>query len=97
VIGEFESIKYLGSFAQRVGGFVVDVKFRVVCGWMKWREALGVLCDKKILMRLKGEFYRSVVRPCGSECWAVNRRIEQSVADVRMLRWMSARVQEKME
>jgi hypothetical protein len=29
---------------------------------MKWREALDVLYDKKIPMKLKGKFYRIVVR-----------------------------------
>ncbi|XP_050444261.1 uncharacterized protein LOC126847894 [Adelges cooleyi] len=42
---------------------------------------------------LKGKF--SVVRPAmlyGSECWAVDKKAEQrmSVAETRMLRWMSA-------
>ncbi|VFQ75973.1 unnamed protein product [Cuscuta campestris] len=59
----------------------------------KWRLASGVLCDPKISPRMKGKFYRSVVRPamlCGAECWAVKkthvRRLH--VAEMRMLRWM---------
>jgi hypothetical protein len=61
---------------------------------MKLRETSGVLCDKKILMRLKGKFYRSVVGPTmlySSECWVVDRRIELSmnVTEMKMLRWMS--------
>jgi len=44
-------------------------------------------------MRLKGKFYKNVVRPTifyGLECWAVYKRIEQSrsVAKIRILRWM---------
>jgi len=37
VIGEIESFKYLGPFVQRNEGFVVDVKHRIKCVWMKWR------------------------------------------------------------
>jgi len=59
---------------------------------MKWREASGVLCVKRIPMSLKSKFYRKVVRstmPYGSKFRAVDRRIEQSlsVAEMRMFRW----------
>lgn len=71
------------------------VKHRIKCGWIKYRDLLGVLCDTKILMRLKRKFYRSLVRPTmiiyGSECWMVDKRIEQSMSfvEIRMFRWMS--------
>jgi hypothetical protein len=61
-IGEVENFIYLGLFLQKVGGFGMDVKHRVKCGWMKWRESSGVLCDNRIPMRLKGKFYKSVMR-----------------------------------
>lgn len=53
----------------------------------------GVFYDK-IPMRLKGQFYRSAVRPImfyGSRCWVVDMIIEQSmsVAGMRIVRWMS--------
>lgn len=38
-------------------------KHRIMCGWIKWRGASDVLCDKRIPMNLKVNFYRSVVRP----------------------------------
>ncbi|KAF3624979.1 putative signal peptidase complex subunit 1-like isoform X1 [Capsicum annuum] len=62
-------------------------------GGMKWRLALGILCDKKVTPKLKGKFYRVAVRPVmlyGAECWPVkNSHIQKlKVAEMRMLRWM---------
>ncbi|XP_070002810.1 uncharacterized protein [Nicotiana sylvestris] len=70
-----------------------DVTHRIGVGWMKWRLASGVLCDKKVPPLLKGKFYRAVVRPAmlyGTECWPVkNSHIQKmKVAEMRMLRWM---------
>ncbi|KAF3647209.1 putative pre-mRNA-processing factor 6-like, partial [Capsicum annuum] len=61
--------------------------------WMKWKLVLGVLCDKKVPPKLKGKFYRVVVRPAllyGAKCWPVkNSHIQKmKVAEMRMLRWM---------
>jgi hypothetical protein len=62
-------------------------------GWVKWRQASGVLCDKKVLNKLKGKFYRTVIRPAmlyGTECWVIKGQHIQkmSVAEMRMLRWI---------
>jgi len=62
---------------------------------MNWREAsCRVLCDKRILIRLKGKFYKTVVRLViiyGSECRAIDKTMKRSmnVADMRILRGMS--------
>ncbi|KAE8681859.1 Detected protein of unknown function [Hibiscus syriacus] len=68
----------------------------VEAGWLKWRAATGVLCDKKVPLKLKGKFYRMAIRPAllyGSECWAIKkdhvRRME--AAEMRMLRWAYGR------
>ncbi|XP_070008390.1 uncharacterized protein [Nicotiana sylvestris] len=60
---------------------------------MKWRLASGVLYDKNVPPKLKGMFYRAVIRPAmlyGAECWPVkNSHIQKmKVAEMRMLRWM---------
>lgn len=45
---------------------------------MKWRrEAVGVLCDKKLLLKVKEKFYKTFVRPAtmySSEYWAKIRK-----------------------
>ncbi|XP_070049343.1 uncharacterized protein [Nicotiana tomentosiformis] len=63
VIPKRESFKYLGSIILGDGEIDGDVMNRIGVGWMKWRLAFGVLCDKKVPLKLKGKFYRAVVRP----------------------------------
>ncbi|XP_060182503.1 uncharacterized protein LOC132612201, partial [Lycium barbarum] len=93
VIQKKDSFKYLGSIIQRNGEIDDDVTHRIGAGWMKWRLASGVLCDKKMPPKLKGKFYKVVVRPTmlyGAECWPVKKSHVQKmkVAEMRMLRWM---------
>jgi hypothetical protein len=62
-------------------------------GWMKWCQATGVLCDKRVSQKLKGKFYRTMIRLAmlyGAECWPTKRRhIQQlSVAEMCVLRWI---------
>ena len=69
------------------------VSYRIKAGWMKWRQASGVLCDKRIPQKLKVKFYRTAIRPAilyGVECWPTKRRHVQqiSVVEIRMLRWI---------
>ncbi|KAI0489142.1 hypothetical protein KFK09_028984 [Dendrobium nobile] len=71
-----------------------DAISRIQVGWMKWRNASGLLCDRKVPLKLKEIFYKMVVRPAmlyGAECrpLKVKHNIKLSVADMRMLRWMS--------
>jgi hypothetical protein len=49
-----------------------DVSHRIRAGWVKWRQTSDFLCDKKVPNKLKGKFYRTVIRPAmlyGAECW----------------------------
>jgi len=60
---------------------------------MKWRLASRVLCDKKVLQKLKDKFYRVVVRPTmlyRAECWPIkNFHVQKmKVVEMRILQWM---------
>ena len=79
---------------QRDGDIDEDVSHRIKAGWMKWRQASDVLCDKRIPQKLKGKFYRTAIRPAmlyGAEYWPTKRHVQQiSVAEMRMFRWICA-------
>ena len=88
-----DTFRYLGSMLQSNGDIDDDVCHKIKAGWMKWRQASGILCEKKVPRKVKGKFYRTAVRPAmlyGAECWPTKRQhIQQmSVAEMQMLRWM---------
>ncbi|KAL6520057.1 hypothetical protein OROHE_017200 [Orobanche hederae] len=96
IVPRTDKFKYLGSIIQKEGELEDDVTHRIKAGWLRWRAATGVLCDKKVPLKLKGKFYRSAIRPAmlyGSECWAMKKSLESKLeaAEMRMLRWSCGR------
>ena len=53
---------YIGSMFDAKGGSTTDCKNRVGLGWNKWREVTGVICDKKVTVKLKHKIYKIVVK-----------------------------------
>ena len=47
VVPRKDTFRYLGSMLQRDGDIDEDVSHKIKAGWMKWRQASGVLYDKK--------------------------------------------------
>ena len=83
------SFKYLGSIFTSEGGSQADVNNRIIIEWMKWKEVSGVMCDRKMPVKLKDKVYKTIIRPAmtyGSECWAVNKKDENKLnsAEMRM-------------
>ena len=53
------------------------VSHTIKSGWMKWRQTCGILYDKRVPKKLKGKFYRTIIRPTmlyGAECWPTKGR-----------------------
>ena len=48
-----ESFRYLGSMLQYNGEIDEDVSFRIRAGRVKWRQASGILCCRKVPQKLK--------------------------------------------
>ena len=36
---------------------------RIQSGWKSWKRVSGILCDRRISLRIKGRVYKTVVRP----------------------------------
>ena len=79
---------------KNTSGMEKEVNFRIQCAWNNWRKVSGVVCDRRIPVRLKGKVHRAVVRLAllyNLEA-APLKTIEEKkidVAEMRMLRWMT--------
>ena len=87
------TFKYLGSIFDAEGGSTTDCKNRVRLAWNKWREITGVICDKKVPIKLKHKIYKTVIKPTmtyGAECWTMKKKDEMLMnkTEMRMLRWI---------
>ncbi|KAK6749799.1 hypothetical protein RB195_002043 [Necator americanus] len=91
-LNKVNCFKYLGSKVTSTGDIDQEGRARVNTAWMKWKMTTGVLCDKKVPVRLKSKIYRTVVRPValyGCECWPTTKALERVLhaMEMRMLRW----------
>ncbi|XP_026377905.1 uncharacterized protein LOC113272249 [Papaver somniferum] len=92
IVPRKESFRYLGSMIHSDGVIKEDIRHRSQLGWAKWRLATGILCDRKVPVKLKGKFYRTTFRPAmlyGAECWATrsSHLMALHATEMRMLRW----------
>jgi hypothetical protein len=93
VVPEKDTFRYLGLMLQKNGDIDEDVSHRIKADWLNWRQPSDVFCDPRVLLKVKGKFYRTAIRPdmlYGVECWPTKRRHVQqlSVAEMRMLQWI---------
>ena len=91
------TFKYLEPIFDSNGGAERDINNRVKLAWMKWKQLTGVLCDKKVPIKLKTKVYKTVIRPTmtyGAECLAVRKKDANRlhVAEMRMLRWIRGNI-----
>ena len=87
------AFKYLGSVVDATAETSREVNYRIQCGWNNWRKVSGVICDKRVPVRLKGKVHKAVVRPAltyGLEAAPMKKSEEKKmdVAEMKMLRWM---------
>ena len=62
------TFRYLGSRLNGDSSVNEDVRARINATWMRFRDVTGVLCDKKMPIRLKSKIYRTMVKPVALYC-----------------------------
>ena len=55
--------KYIGPSVEETAGMTTEISQRVSAAWRNWKRCIGVLCDRKMPVKLKGKVYTTVVRP----------------------------------
>ena len=67
-----DCFRYLGSILQKNRELDGDLNHRIQVEWINWKSALGVLCDRRMSLKLKEIFYRMAISPVmlyGTKCW----------------------------
>ena len=54
---------YLGATLAENGDLDAGMMHKIQSGWKKWKRVSGILSDRRISLRVKGEVYKTVVRP----------------------------------
>ena len=68
--------KYLGTNMEEEGGMETEITKRVGAGWINCKKCSGVLCNRRMPVKLKGKVYKTVIRPAmlyGAETWATTK------------------------
>ena len=55
VVVQKDTFRYLRSVLQKDGDIDEDVRHRISAGWLKWRQASGILCDKNLELGALGD------------------------------------------
>ena len=93
IVKRVKTFTYLGSTLAEDGELDAEVTHRVQSGRKNWKIVSGVLCDRRMNVKIWRKVYRTVVRPelmYGAETWALTKAQgnKLDVAEMRMLRWM---------
>ena len=66
------------------------MKQGVIAAWTKKRKAPGVMCDRKILRKLKCKTYKTIVKLYGAKQWTVKKKMGNllRITEMRMLCWI---------
>ena len=89
-----DTFEYLGYILAENGDLDAEKTHRIQSGWRNWNRVLESMCDRRIIVRVNGKVYKTVVtcKTINAEIWALKKAQEKTLdlAEIRMLSWMSA-------
>ena len=88
-----DHFKYLGAMVEKDGSLEKEIKHRIQSGWNNWRMVTGVICDKRVPVKLKGKVHKTIIRPAmtyglGTAPLRKTEEKKLDVTEMKMLRWM---------
>jgi hypothetical protein len=63
VVHKKDMFHYLGSMLQKNRDIDEDASHRIKADWLKWHQSSDILCGPRVPLKLKYNFYRTVIRP----------------------------------
>ena len=93
MVKRVNTFKYLGSMVDETVEMEKEVNFQIQCGWNNWLKVSGVICDKRVPVKVKGKVHKAIVRIAtmdGFEAAPLKKSEEKKmdVTEMKMLRWM---------
>ena len=79
-----KTFTYLGSTLEEDGELDVEVTHREQSRWKNWKRVSGVVCDRRMNVKINGKVYRTMVRPAlmyGAETMTL-KKAQESKLDV---------------
>ena len=70
----------MGSPLAEDGELDAEVTHRVQSGWNNWKRLSGVLCDRKMNVKIKGKVYRTIRGKTGTDIRDRDIGVEGSAA-----------------
>ena len=58
------TFKYLGATLAENVDMDAEMTHRIQSGWKNWKRVSGILCDRRIRLRVKGKVYKTVDVRC---------------------------------
>ena len=56
-----DTFEYLGYILAENGDFDAEKTNRIQSGWRNWNRVLESMCDRRIIVRVNGKVYKTVV------------------------------------